>query len=66
MNRVKIIGDGNGNATVLGDPPQTDFYFFALGKVLSGVYKEISWVPYQLVPIKKKNITHQSQEEVVE
>lgn len=46
MGKVTIRSDGNGGAVVIGTRPDDNGFFdFALGKVLSGVYTEISWVP---------------------
>ena len=48
MSRITIRRDDAGNVTVLGDRPKdSDFYFFALGKVLAGTYSEISFVPIE-------------------
>ena len=64
MGKITIRRDDAGNVTVLGDPPEDSaFYLFALGKVLSGKYKEVSWEPISYgVP---KNITHQSQKSMI-
>lgn len=46
MARVTIRSDGNGGAEVIGTPPKDNGFFdFALGKVLSGKFTEISWEP---------------------
>ena len=46
MARITIRSDGNGGAEVIGTPPNDNGFFdFALGKVLSGVFVEISWEP---------------------
>lgn len=46
MARITIRSDGNGGAEVIGTPPNDNGFFdFALGKVLSGVFTEISWEP---------------------
>lgn len=46
MARVTIRSDGNGGVVVIGTPPKDNgFYEFALSKVLSGKYTEISWEP---------------------
>ncbi len=46
MARVTIRSDGNGGAEVIGTPPADNGFFeFALGKVLSGKFTEISWEP---------------------
>jgi hypothetical protein len=62
MSRVTIRRDDAGNVTVMGDPPKdSDFYLFALGKVLNGTYSEISFVPISYGILQQENITHQSQ-----
>ena len=46
MARVTIRRDENGGAVVIGTPPNDNGFFdFAMGKVLSGIYTEISWEP---------------------
>lgn len=46
MARVTIRSDGNGGAEVIGTPPKDNGFFdFALSKVLSGKFTEISWEP---------------------
>jgi len=46
MARVTIRSDGNGGAEVIGTPPKDNGFFdFALGKILSGKFTEISWEP---------------------
>lgn len=50
MARVTIRSDGNGGAEVIGTPPKDKGFFdFALGKVLSGKFTEISWEPIETV-----------------
>jgi hypothetical protein len=57
MSRVTIRRDDDGNVTVLGYPPKdSNFYFFALGKVLAGIYSEISWVPIEGIPAEFKTL----------
>lgn len=46
MAKVTIRSDGNGGAEVIGPIPKDNgFYEFALRKVLSGKFTEISWEP---------------------
>ena len=46
MSRVTIKRDEHGNVLVLGTPPKDNGFFeYALGKVLSGKFIEISWEP---------------------
>ena len=46
MERVTIKLDERGNVMVLGKPPKDNGFFeYALGKVLSGKFVEISWEP---------------------
>lgn len=46
MARVTIKRDESGNVTVIGTKPEDNGFFdWAFGKVLAGVYTEISWVP---------------------
>lgn len=46
MARVTIRSDGNGGAVVIGTPPADNGFFeYALDKVLSGKFTEISWEP---------------------
>lgn len=62
MEKITIRRDDDGNVTVLGDPPKdSNFYLFALGKVLDGTYSTISFVPISYGILQKENITHQSQ-----
>ena len=57
MGKITIRRDDSGNVTVLGEPPEdSDFYFFALGKVLAGIYSEISWVPIEGIPAEFKTL----------
>lgn len=54
MSRIVIRSDGNGGATVIGNPPDDNgFFAFALSKVLSGKVSEISWEP--IVSIRRAN-----------
>lgn len=57
MPRITIRSDGNGGAEVIGTPPKDNGFFeFALGKVLSGKFTEISWEPIKsLEEMVKKN-----------
>lgn len=46
MSRVTIRRDESGNVTVIGTKPEDNGFFdWAFGKVMAGVYTEISWVP---------------------
>lgn len=46
MPRVTIRRDEYGNVLVLGTPPKDNGFFeYALSKVLSGKFVEISWEP---------------------
>jgi hypothetical protein len=46
MGRITIKRDESGNVSVIGEiPGDDDFFMFCFGKVLSGKYTEISWVP---------------------
>ena len=48
MPRITIRRDEYGNVIVLGTPPKDNGFFeYALGKVLSGKFVEISWEPIQ-------------------
>ena len=56
MARVTIRSDGNGGAEVIGTPPKDNGFFdFALGKVLSGKFTEISWEPIEAVGERKND-----------
>lgn len=46
MGRITIKRDESGCVSVIGEMPEDDdFFMFCFGKVLSGKYTEISWVP---------------------
>lgn len=46
MPRITIKRDDSGNVSVIGTPPKDNGFFdWAFGKVLAGVYTEISWEP---------------------
>lgn len=46
MPRITIKRDEAGNVSVIGTPPKDNGFFdWAFGKVLAGVYTEISWEP---------------------
>ena len=50
MPRITIKRDESGNVSVIGTPPKDNGFFdFALGKVLSGKFTEISWEPIETV-----------------
>lgn len=57
MAGVTIRSDVNGGAEVIGTQPKDNGFFdFALGKVLSGKFTEISWEPIKsLEEMVKKN-----------
>lgn len=56
MARVTIRSDGNGGAEVIGTPPKDNGFFdFALDKVLSGRFTEISWEPIEAVGERKND-----------
>lgn len=56
MARVTIRSDGNGGAEVIGTIPKDNGFFdFALGKVLSGKFTEISWEPIEAVGERNNN-----------
>lgn len=58
MARVMIRSNGNGGAEVIGTPPEDNGFFeFALGKVLSGKFTEISWEPIVRMGERKANET---------
>ena len=51
MARITIRSDGNGGAEVIGIIPEDNGFFeYALSKVLSGVFTEISWEPQPQPP----------------
>lgn len=55
MGRVTIKRDEQGNVMVLGKQPKDNGFFeYALGKVLSGKFIEISWEPISWEPIESK------------
>ena len=46
MPRITIKRDESGNVSVIGTPPKDNGFFdWAFGKVLAGIYTEISWEP---------------------
>ena len=46
MPRVTIKRDESGNVSVIGTKPEDNGFFdWAFGKVLAGIYTEISWEP---------------------
>lgn len=54
MARVTIRSAGKGGAEVIGTIPKDNGFFnFALGKVLSGKFTEISWEP--IVAVGERN-----------
>lgn len=56
MASVTIRSDGNGGAEVIGTLPKDNGFFdYALGKVLSGKFTEISWEPIVVVGERNDN-----------
>ena len=56
MARITIRSDGNGGAVVVGTPPADNGFFeYAMGKVLSGKFIEISWEPIVMVGERKEH-----------
>ena len=54
MARITIRRDECGNIFVSGTPPKDNGFFeYALSKVLSGKFIEISWEPIQLFAHQK-------------
>ena len=50
MSRVTIRRDESGNVTVIGTKPEDNGFFdWAFGKVMAGVYTEISWEPLDFI-----------------
>lgn len=48
MRRITIKIDEFGNVSVTGNPDRrSDFFSYALEKVMAGKFKEISWEPIE-------------------
>ena len=58
MRRITIKSDEFGNVSVTGNPDRrSDFFVYALEKVMAGKFKELSWEPIEpLIRQKEEEI----------